>query len=555
MTGKLNLVTSLVLLSLAHSTAAKVVFKPQHTYPVGTNPAAVVAADFNGDGKRDLAVLNSGDATVGDDGGVSILLGNGDGTFQPAKNVAIGRNCTSIAGGDFDGDGNEDLVLVRPGDPSVNDYGDVNIFLGNGDGTFRQGQVVPFGTNPSVSNQAILTWDLNGDGWLDLVVAHFSQFSVLLGNGNGTFQSPIAYPGFPGAASPVWLANVDLAGNGVKDIAMAGGLALDLWLNNGDGTFRHGTFIGNSGLHAAGDFNGDRKDDLLVSSILVKCVYKCRPGSGGGTISSKLLLGKGDGTFQPAIGAPFSTDTGDFDGDGNMDLVGQGNGQIQVFPGNGDGTFQSAIAFAINSNETLLQVLDANNDGAPDLVTIGSNSIGLLINVGTDFSISASALDSSTLSAGQSTTSSLGFKLLNHFDNPISLTCSVQPAQAGGPTCSLSPNSATFDTNGNASSTLTISAASSAALFNSLQPFRKKLLWLPVAGFAFLGTGMGLIPSRRRRSIVYLIGAVFFVGTIMQTACGGARSTSGPTSTAYTITVTAISGATMHSTTVNLTVQ
>ena len=542
-----------VLLLLAQLAAAEVAFKPEQTYPVGTNPAAVVVGDFNRDGKLDLVVLNSGDASVGDDGGVSLLLGNGDGTFQPKRNVAIGKNCTSFAGGDFDADGNEDLVLLRPGDRTVNDYGDITVFFGNGDGTFRQGQVVPFSTNPSISNQAVLAWDLNGDGRLDLVVTHFNQFSVLLGNGNGTFQSPVEYPGFPGGAAPTWLAAVDFAGNGVKDLAVAGGLDLGLWSNNGDGTFSQGGLFVDSGLRAAGDFNGDKKDDLVVNSISVKCVYKCPPGSGGGTGSSKLLLGNGDGTFQPPIGAPFAGGAGDFDGDGHMDLVGQGSSQIHIFPGNGDGTFQPLIALAINSTENLSQVLDVNGDRAPDLVTIGRNSIGLLVNVGTDFSISATALNPSTLSAGQSATSSLALKLITQFDNPVSLTCSVQPTLPGGPACSLSSSSVSFDAIGEATATLTVGTNSNAALLNSVQSFSSPL-WLPVAGLAFLGTGLGVGPSRRRRLMILMAGAALFLGIIMQIGCGGGGTNGGPKSAAYTVTITGTSGATQHSTTVNLTV-
>lgn len=99
--------------------SGKVAFSPMQTYPVG--------------------VLNSGDASAGDGGGGSFLLGNGDGTFQPAENLALRKNYTSIVSGDFDGDGKDDLVLVRPGDPTAGDSGDVTIFLNNGDGTFRQG--------------------------------------------------------------------------------------------------------------------------------------------------------------------------------------------------------------------------------------------------------------------------------------------------------------------------------------------------------------------------------------------------------------------------------
>lgn len=128
--------TSLVLLSLVRlAGAGTVVFMLEQSYPVGTNPKATAVGDFNHDGKLDLAVVNYGDPTIADNGGVSILFGNGDGTFQPAQNLAIGKNCTTLVVGDFNGDGNDGLALLRPGDPSVNDDGDLAIFLGNGDGT------------------------------------------------------------------------------------------------------------------------------------------------------------------------------------------------------------------------------------------------------------------------------------------------------------------------------------------------------------------------------------------------------------------------------------
>lgn len=551
-----NGIISILLMGLAHFAAGEVAFKPMQSYPVGTNPNAAAVGDFNGDGKPDLAVLNSGDASVGDEGGVSILLGNGDGTFQPAKNLSICKNCTSIVTGDFDGDGKDDLVLVRPGDPTANDSGDVTIFLNNGDSTFRQGQVLTFDKNPASSNHAILALDLNGDRQLDLVVAHFDQFSVLLGNGNGTFQSPIAYSAFA-APAPIGLATVDLAGNGEKDLAVFGALSIDLWLSNGDGTFRHGPYLPNSELRAVGDFNGDKKDDLLVGTLSgVKiCIYNCPP-SGGGKISFHLLLGSGDGIFQLGSEVGNAIGAGDFDGDRKLDLFVPGNRQIQILPGNGDGTFQSPIAFATEATPPLFQVLDVNDDGAPDLVMSDKNSITLLINVGTDFSISASGLNPSILSAGQSATSSLTLKLLSNFDKPVSLTCAVQAAQPGGPACSLSSGSITFDANGEASATATISADSRAASLNSLQPFGKSsLLWLPVVGFAFLGTGIDVGPSRRRRLVILLTGAALSLGIIMQTACGGGGSSSASKSTAYTVMITGSSGATQHSTTVNLTVQ
>jgi hypothetical protein len=553
MTTKLTTSGALVLLCMASiSAAATVSFQPQRSYAVGTSPRAVVVGDFNRDRKRDLAVINYGDPAAGDNGSVSILFGNGDGTFKAAKNVAIGKNCTGLVAGDFNGDGNDDLALVRPGDPTVNDDGDVTIFLGNGDGTFQRGQVLTPGNNPSTS----LAVDLNGDQRLDLVIANDGDqtFSVLLGNGDGTFQSPVTYPvpvsNFAHLAITSLLV-VDLAGNGEKDLAVFLFWHVSLWLANGDGTFRQGGGLVETGL-TAGDFNDDKKDDLLAHQNVICIFHPC----GGGPIPSYLYFGNGDGTFQPpiSIGQPASA-AGDFDGDGKLDLAGtkssNGSAQILVLPGNGDGTFQQAVT--VNSNGSLSQVLDVNGDGAPDLVLISNNSVGLQLNVGTDFSISASAVSPSTLSPAQSATSTISLSLLSSFDNPVSLACSVQPAQAGAPACSLSSNSVTFDGNGQASATLTINAGSSVAFRNSFRSFGKGcVLWFPVAGFALLGGGFSVGLSKKRRMLAIAIRAVLLSGLIAQMACGGSG---GPKSTAYIVTVTGSSGATQHSATVNVTAQ
>lgn len=536
-----------VLLTLTELAAAgNIAFKQAQNYPVGTNPVWVVAGDFNNDGKRDLAVINVGDASASDPGGVSILLGNGDGTFQAANNIAIGKNCTSAVAGDFDGDGNEDLALVRPGDGSVGDDGDVTIFLGNGDGTFRQGQLLTPGKNPSSSQFSIATVDFNGDQRLDLVVFNSGDktFSVLLGNGNGTFQSPVAYS--PSILVPQKVLVVDLNGTGSKDLVVFGYNAFSIWGNNGDGTFRQICNPPGNG-YLFGNFNGDEKADLVRSAA---CFISCGNNFPG------MAIGNGDGTFRPAISiGQFVSAAGDFDGDGKLDLAGNATGpQIQILQGNGDGTFQPPIVVA--SGASLLQALDVNGDGAPDLVTIGNNSIGLLVNVGTDFSISAASPNPGTLSAGQSATSSLTLKLLTNFNNPVSLACAVQPSRAGAPSCALNSNSVTFDSNGNATATLTIGDGSSVSSLNSVQQFAKgSFLSFPVVGFALLGTGIGVSPSRKKRFVTILLGAVLLIGFTMQTACGGGSGNGGPKSTAYTVTITGTSGATQHSTAVSLNVK
>ena len=276
------------------------------------------------------------------------------------------------------------------------------------------------------------------------------------------------------------------------------------------------------------------------------------------------MLGDGDGTFQ----LPPSTDlssvgsvvVADFNGDNKPDLLGASQGgNVSLSLGNGDGTFQAPSSFAAGSSPGSPMAADLNHDKAPDLVVTnsGNKTISVLLNTtGADFSISASAPSPATPSRGQSATSSVTLNHLNTFDNPVALTCSVQPAQSA-PTCSLNPDSVTFDANGNATATLTINTSAATA---SLAPSSVRLntrplryLWLPVAGFALLGTGLGSGRSSRQRLTVYLLGSILFGGLIFQTACGGGSG--GPGSTTYTITITGTSGSTQHSTTTALTVQ
>jgi hypothetical protein len=531
---------SALMAVMTMAAAASIVqFKPVQTYSVG-NPAWVVVGDFNNDGKRDMVVINKGDPTVNDPGGVTVFLGNGDGTFQSAKNVAIGKNCTNAVVGDFNGDGNMDLALLRPGDPNVSDDGDVTIFLGNGDGTFNQGQVLMPGKNPSSVNSSIIALDLNGDQRLDLIVANSGDksFSVLLGNGDGTFQPPVAYAV---NTQPLSVFPADLTGTGKKDLAVFGGYVVSYWYGNGDGTFRSGSSSTTRYGILVGDFNGDKIDDL-VGRPFVFCIYNCKP------VTPLLWL---SGTTQPPtqIGQQVVV-AGDFDGDGKLDLVGIGT----ILMGNGDGTFQPQISLPVSDSDA--QVLDVNGDGAPDLVLIQQNAIDLLVNTGTDFSISATALSPSTLSAGQSATSTVTLKLLSNFNNPVALTCSMQPATTSGATCSLDTNSITFDGSGNATAALTINAGSSAAWLTSSLLFRSFhgiALWLPVTAFAFLGTVLGAGFSKKPRVLMFLAAAIISCGLIASVACGG--GTGGPKATAHTVTITGNSGATQHSTTLTVVVQ
>jgi hypothetical protein len=541
----LLVVTLLLPFSLTYpADGATVEFQAAVNYPVGTGPRAVASADFNGDGKADLAVANSGvsNSVLIDDGGFSVLLGNGDGTFQPANSFTAGKNPIAIAASDFNRDGKADLAII--------DSTGVGVLLGNGDGTFGPVTYFPTANFP----HSLAVSDFDNDNIPDLVVAA-SSLSVLLGNGDGTFQSHVDYSG-----SGHSIVVADVNGDGKLDVILSGN-GISVLLGNGDGSFQSAIFSSGpifSVALVAADFDLDGKLDLAVSfnNLLSKS---------SGTV---VMPGNGDGTFQ----SPPSTDlqsfgvmsAGDFNGDNKADLVivsgvaANVSGTANVFLGNGNRTFQSALSFAVGTGPYSVLEADFNHDKAPDLAVTNSadNAVSVLLNTtGADFSISASAPTPGTVSRGQSSTSTVTLNHQNTFDNAVEFSCSVQPAQSA-PTCSFNPNSVTFDANGgNATATLTISTGAAAALVvpsTHHDSLAFRFGWLPIVGFAFMGVGFGSRPSIKRKLTVCLLGGILLGGLIFQAACGGS---SGPGSTTYTITVTGTSGSTQHSTTATLTVQ
>ena len=249
-----------------------------------------MAGDFTGDGHLDLAVLNQG-TFPGMTGSVSVLLGNGDGTFQDQKTYWVGNDPVAIVAGDFTGDSHLDLAVLNqitfPGTS-----GSVSVLLGNGDGTFQDQKTYWVGNDPV----AIVAGDFTGDGHTDLAVANFAanNVSVLLGNGDGTFQKAVQYAA---GLMPDAIVAGDFTGDGHTDLAVANDYANDVsvLLGNGDGTFQKAVqYV--AGLMpdaiVAGDFTGDGHTDLAVVSA---GTYPDHRGS------LSVLLGKGDGTFQPQV--------------------------------------------------------------------------------------------------------------------------------------------------------------------------------------------------------------------------------------------------------------
>ena len=328
-------------------------------FAVGNFPSAIVAGDFDGNGTLDLAVTNQNDSTV------SILLNNGNGTFQTHVDYGTAAGPVAIVAGDFNGDGIVDLAVASPGANTV------SILLGNGNGTFQAHH--DFSTGSGTQNPVWLAvGDFNGDGNLDLAVANASAdtISILLGNGDGTFnlKSSLGVP-----SGPVSVEVGDFNRDGILDLVVTSSTAnsVSILSGNGDGTFQTGTVLANikSDPHsvAVGDFNGDGILDLAL----------CNETS----YTTLIAFGNGDGTFQtPLQGystglSPSMEVAGDLNGDGYLDLITNNlspQGTFSYLFNNGDGTFQFHINYGTGTGPLGLTVGDFNNDGRLDIAVAAS---------------------------------------------------------------------------------------------------------------------------------------------------------------------------------------
>ena len=381
---------------------------PRTDYPTGVAPVAVATADFNADTFQDLVVANQTDGTV------LIFRGAGNGTFltpSASDKYTVGRLPSAVAVGDFNGDGKTDIAVADAGDSTT--PGDIEILLGNGDGTFQAPK--QFLTGAGSHPVAFLAQDINGDGIADLaivdqgngaspgkVLVWFGNKDPLTGKWDGTFNTTASYVV---GVKPTAIASAQFATSGRLDLAVTNqdDNSVSVLLQNQDHTFtakidpatgkNPATGSGPAGI-AVGDFNRDGKQDLAVTN-------ESEP-----TNTVSILLGNADGTFGahtdfPAGSGPVGIVAGNFTGGVAPDLAvadSTGN-QLSVLIDNGDGTFAAPVGIPTGNAPVAIAAADLNGDGTLDVIVANQSSNSVTVTLNSLQSLIPSTLSSST--AGQ----------------------------------------------------------------------------------------------------------------------------------------------------------
>jgi len=602
-------------------------FTNASSYVLSTGPQGSYSAvaDFNTDGNLDIA------------GGNGVLLGNGNGTFQ---GIPLAVLTTVFSGieytgtpviGRFNNDDIPEVAVLQSGRVPL-----VTILTNDGTGLLSLAHTYPLQLPEGMSGWTGVAGDFNGDGNLDLIVPYEGppdpmhqywlnwSYETLLGNGDGTFQAPVRYPiedGWTwGSAIPVAVG--DFNRDQKLDLALTNGSGvgpggqepyIEVLLGNGDGSFATPTHLVEASFLCAADFNGDGKLDIEFTPL------------GGGT---GIILGNGDGTFQspvyPTNLSNFSAQaTADLNNDGRPDLVssnqvalGNGGGTFTLLPaffptgsaaigliadfngdgeldlfvtledsngnpvqsgimlGKGDGTFAPMINVPTKGAlSPSFSVADMNGDGRPDIVFPTGVGVGVWLNTTPGFALSAGALSPATVTAGDSATSTVTITPLSGFNSTVMLSCA---GLLGTASCTFSPPTIT---NSSGTSTLTITTSAGTAVADyagraqgrtaSLVNSAPAPLWVQATldftmGLASMLIGMVVLAAPRRRKLLGLVlVCVLAGGCLFQIACGGSGNggrggdggNGGTPAGTYTVTITGTAGSVQHTTTLTLTVQ
>lgn len=619
------------------------------------NPVSVVTGDFNGDGKLDLAVANGDSATT------TILLGNGDGSFTPGTSLTVAGTLTSAPGNavamaDFNGDGKIDLAVESLTQSGNNQSFNVNVFLGKGDGTFSAQPVlvIPGDTN----SYSIAAADFNGDGKTDLVAFDDQAVTIFFSNGDGTFTSAATAPGSTSSPDNDYIAIGDFTGDGTPDLALADSdlnVVNILVVQNTETAVAtlNDVSLPGSGTHnitaaygGAAVLSGSTSSAIPLSASLVPTTLTLTSNTtsltsgqqltftatlepyvdqnlttegetvtfsiggrsfGSASLSSGIAMLNttslpagtnnvvasyaGDASFASAnssalsitVGAPVAEvalsstsltfaaqSTGSTSAAQTVTLTNTGSAALSITSIAASGDFAEtnscSSSLAPGANCTLSVTFTPTAGGARSgTLTITDNALDSpqavsLTGTGTTFAESPASSSLTISSAGGSATDAIQIAPVGGFTGTVTLTCTVSYTGSGSPTdaptCSLNPTQAQIASGSAASTTLTVAttASGSASLKNPLLPLGSAL----AAMLFFIG-----VPRRRWQSwsLIAILG-IAIVGACL--GCGGGNngsggsnppSSPGTTTGSYSVTVTAKSGTTTASVSIPLTVQ
>ena len=578
-----------------------------HTYTLPQPAYGIVTADFNGDANLDLVV--TGIDPISQEWGYSILLGNGDGSFQAPvfhPQIVSAGDGLPILVADFNNDQKPDLAVA------VSSQSSIAILLGNGDGTFG-----PPVYTYDAGGSGWLTADFNGDGNVDIVVSTITTgnnaTAILFGNGDGTFE-PMVFPASLNNFTPNFTA--DLNHDGKPDLLGGSQVAL----GNGDGTFTLLPALSDF-VYGIADFNGDGKPDLYVSV----------PGPTGKTAATGVQLGNGDGTFGPVVNVPkygylVPSLFADMNGDGRTDIVfshtllvpyavvggvgvllnttppgfdlaasalspspvtagnsasstvtvsptfgfsnavtlsctGLANGASCAFNPPSIANSSGRSALTITTSASLTAGTYAVNVQGSAGSTVKNSAVSLVVQDPPDFALDAASgsATSQTISAGQTASFSLALTSSGSFTGTVNLDCAIMPAVTSTPICSLSSSSVQISGGAVQSVTATVRTiapvTTGAASNVDFPPTGLPLVW----SLIMMGSMWLLVRNRNRLPV--LAAPMVALALASWVACGGGGSSSSSHTTpgtpagTYTATVNATSGNLSHNIALQVIVQ